>query len=109
MEVGSSLADGPSTEFSQEEPGYFLCGGCALGLPSLACQSDGGWLIRAAMKSYVITTGVVFGLIALAHGLRIFDEGLLLVTEPMFALTSVLSAGLCLWAWRVARRKDAGK
>lgn len=56
------------------------------------------------MKSYIITTGVVFGLLALVHIWRIIAEGPHLVKEPMFALTSVLSVGLSLWAWRVARR-----
>ena len=64
------------------------------------------------MKSYVITTGVVFGLIALAHVWRIIEEGQHLVKEPLFMLTTALAAGLSLWAWRVVRQaqpKDAGK
>jgi hypothetical protein len=55
------------------------------------------------MKSYVITSGLVFGLITLAHIMRVFAEGLRLVKEPWFILTSVAAAALCLWAWRVLR------
>ena len=64
------------------------------------------------MKSYVITTGVVFGLIALVYIWRIIEEGPHLVKEPLFMPTTARTAGLCLWAWRVGRRlqrKDTGK
>ncbi len=55
------------------------------------------------MKAYVMTTGAVFGLIALAHLLRILAEGPHLVTDPFFVLLTVLAAALSLWAWRVLR------
>jgi hypothetical protein len=55
------------------------------------------------MKAYVMTTGAVFGLLTLAHLLRIFEEGPHLATEPFFVLITVASAGLCLWAWRLLR------
>ena len=53
------------------------------------------------MKAYVMTTGAVFGLIALAHLLRIYMEGLHLAREPLFILLTLLAAGLCFWAWRL--------
>jgi predicted Co/Zn/Cd cation transporter (cation efflux family) len=56
------------------------------------------------MKAYVITTGVIFGLITVAHLLRFVAEGSRLVTEPVFILLTVLSAALCVWAWLVLRR-----
>jgi hypothetical protein len=55
------------------------------------------------MKGYVITSGSVFGLITLAHILRVFAEGPRLVKEPWFILTTIAAAALCVWAWRVFR------
>ena len=53
------------------------------------------------MKAYVMTTGAVFGLITLAHLLRIFMEGRHLETEPLYILLTVAAASLCLWALRL--------
>ncbi len=50
------------------------------------------------MKAYLITTGVIFGLITLAHLLRMVMEGMQLVREPVYILLTVVAAGLCLWA-----------
>ena len=58
------------------------------------------------MKSYVVATGVIFGLITLAHLWRMFVEPRL-ATEPWFLLTTVVSAALCVAAWRVARRSSS--
>lgn len=55
------------------------------------------------MKAYVMTTGAVFGLITLAHVLRVVAEGPRLATDPFFVLLTILSTALCLWAWRVLR------
>lgn len=60
------------------------------------------------MKVYVLTTGVVFALIMAAHIARIFTEGLHLLVEPVFLLTSLLSLGLTAWAWRLYRRLSRG-
>jgi hypothetical protein len=56
------------------------------------------------MKAYVITTGVIFGLITVAHLLRFVTEGSRLATEPVFILLTFLSAALCVWALQVLRR-----
>jgi hypothetical protein len=61
------------------------------------------------MRTYVITTGLVFGLVVLAHLARAAAEGVHLVMDPFFALATVVSAGLSLWAWRLARRPAQGK
>ena len=42
------------------------------------------------MKAYIITTGVVFGLLTLAHLWRILDEGAHLATDPWFVLITVV-------------------
>jgi hypothetical protein len=55
------------------------------------------------MKAYVITTGAVFGLITLAHVVRIIAEGPHLVTDPWYVLLTVVATALGLWAWRLLR------
>lgn len=50
------------------------------------------------MKSYILTTGTVFGLLTLAHIARVFVDGAQVLTEPVFLLTTVASAALCVWA-----------
>ena len=55
------------------------------------------------MKAYVVTAGVIFGLITLAHIARMVVEPHL-AREPWFVLLTLVSAGLCLGAVRVARR-----
>ncbi|MCI0458998.1 MAG: hypothetical protein L0Z62_18730 [Gemmataceae bacterium] len=55
------------------------------------------------MKAYVLTTGVIFGLITMAHVWRVFVEGTHLVTEPWYVLTTLAAGTMCLWAWRLLR------
>ncbi len=57
------------------------------------------------MKAYLITTGLIFGLITLAHLFRIHAEGRQLATEPVFLILTVLAAALCLWACRLLMRR----
>ena len=55
------------------------------------------------MKAYIIITGAVFGLIAVAHLARIVAEGPHLMTEPWWVLLTAAAAGLCVWAFRLLR------
>jgi hypothetical protein len=55
------------------------------------------------MKTYVMTTGALFGLLTLAHIWRIIEEGPHLATDPWYILITVSAAALCVWAWRVLR------
>jgi hypothetical protein len=59
------------------------------------------------MKPYVVTTGVIFGLIAAAHVWRFFEEGRGLLSQPWFDALTLTSAVLFLWAcrllWRASR------
>jgi hypothetical protein len=55
------------------------------------------------MRAYVMTTGVLFGLIAVAHVWRVFEEGTGLAADPFFILLTVAAAALSLWAWRLIR------
>ena len=55
------------------------------------------------MRAYVMTTGVLFGLITLAHVWRAIEEGGDLASDPWFILLTVAAAALSLWAWRLLR------
>jgi hypothetical protein len=55
------------------------------------------------MKAYVMTTGALFGLLTLAHLLRIIQEGRHLTNDPLYILITLAAATLCLWAWRLLR------
>jgi len=55
------------------------------------------------MKAYVMTTGVVFGLLTLVHIWRAIVEGHL-AKDPFFILVTIIAASLCLWAARLVLR-----
>ena len=55
------------------------------------------------MKAYVMTTGAVFGLLTLAHLLRMIVEGRHVAMDPLFVLITVAAGSLCFWAWRLVR------
>jgi hypothetical protein len=50
------------------------------------------------MKAYVITTGLVFAALAIAHIARLFAEGAGLLTEPFFVVLTAAALGLAIWA-----------
>jgi len=56
------------------------------------------------MRAYVMTTGAVFGLLALAHVWRVVEEGPPLARDPWYVLITIVAASLCLWAFRLLRR-----
>ncbi len=56
------------------------------------------------MKAYVITTGIVFGLVTLAHIWRAIEEGPGLAEQPWFILLTIAAAALCVWALRLLWR-----
>ncbi len=55
------------------------------------------------MKAYLITTGVIFALIALLHLLKGISDRHLLASSPgeylAMAALGVLAAALSVWAW----------
>ena len=53
------------------------------------------------MKTYVVITGAIFGLLTLAHLWRMVEEGSHLATDPLFVLVTLASGALCLWACRI--------
>ena len=56
------------------------------------------------MRTYVATTGAVFGLITVAHVWRMIEEGSRLANEPFYLLLTLAAAALCLWACILLRR-----
>ena len=55
------------------------------------------------MRAYILTTGVIFGIVTLAHVWRMIEERQM-ATEPWYILITVATGALCLWAWQVVRR-----
>jgi len=55
------------------------------------------------MKTYVMTTGAIFGLITVAHLLRVVEEGRHVAANPFFVVMTVLAAALSVWAFRLLR------
>jgi hypothetical protein len=55
------------------------------------------------MKTYVMTTGVIFGLLALVHVWRVSVEGWH-AANPFFIVITIVAGAFALWAWRLARR-----
>jgi hypothetical protein len=51
-----------------------------------------------------MTTGVVFGLLTLAHIWRVFEEGMHLAETPWYILITLATAILCFWAFRLLWR-----
>jgi hypothetical protein len=67
------------------------------------CGSTTNVTENISMKVYLITTGIIFGLITVAHIWRAVAEGSHLATDPVFILLTVLSAALCLWAFSLLK------
>jgi hypothetical protein len=57
------------------------------------------------MRAYVITTGAVFGLLTVAHVLRILTETAALARDPFYVGITLASATLCGWAAYVLLRR----
>jgi hypothetical protein len=55
------------------------------------------------MKAYVMTTGVLFGLLTAVHVWRFIDEGSPILRDPWYIGITVASTALCLWAIRLLR------
>ena len=57
------------------------------------------------MKAYVATTGVLFGLLVVAHICRLFVEPEQW-RDPWFGIFTVLGAIMAFWSWRVLRTRQ---
>ena len=57
------------------------------------------------MKAYVATTGGLSLLLTLVHLWRVYEEGSNLAKQPFFAVMTVTSAALCVWAFSLLRQR----
>ena len=55
------------------------------------------------MKAYVLTTGIIFAVLALAHVWRIVEEGTHLLTNVWWVAITLCAMALAVWAWRLLR------
>jgi hypothetical protein len=55
------------------------------------------------VRAYLISTGVLFALVAVAHVWRVIAESSELATDPWFILLTVLAVGMSAWAFRLLR------
>jgi len=55
------------------------------------------------MKAYIMTTGVLFGLLVVAHIWRAIAEGPALAKDPFYIGITIAAAAFCLWALRLLR------
>jgi len=56
------------------------------------------------MRTYALTTGVIFALLAVSHLYRVIAERHSLATDPWFLIITAIAALLSVWAFTVARR-----
>lgn len=61
------------------------------------------------MKAYLITTGTVFGLVALAHVWRVIGESRALGMDPWFVFMTAISLAMSVWAFSLLRRSTRGQ
>jgi hypothetical protein len=62
-------------------------------------ETVGGDLVKA----YVLTSGLLFGLLTLVHVWRVMEEGPGLASDPWYVLITLVAAALCVWAFRLLR------
>jgi hypothetical protein len=55
------------------------------------------------MKTYIITTGIIFALVVGAHVWRAVEEGMSVAHSPLFVVSTIIGIALCVWAWRLVR------
>ena len=56
------------------------------------------------MRAYVVTTGLMFGLLVFAHVARLAVQGPRALHSPVFVVASLLSIGMLVWSFLVYRR-----
>ena len=59
------------------------------------------------MKAYVVTTGIIFALLALVHVWRMVVEGTQLLTNVWWVGITVCAVALAVWAWCLLRAPQA--
>ena len=56
------------------------------------------------MKGYIVTSGVIFALLALSHVARLVLESWRLTREPEYVAITAAAAAMAVWAYRAYRR-----
>jgi len=56
------------------------------------------------MRAYLLTTGIVFGLLALVHVWRVIQERSSLAKDPWFLIITIIAAIFSFWAFRLYSR-----
>ena len=59
-----------------------------------------------SVKTYLITTSVLFGLLTVAHLWRMVLAEPEMARDPWYILITVAAAALCLWALSLLRRSS---
>jgi hypothetical protein len=59
------------------------------------------------MRAYLVTTATLFGLIAVLHAWRVFEERSSLARDPWFLIITVIAAALAGWGVSLLRRGSA--
>jgi hypothetical protein len=60
------------------------------------------------MRAYLITTGVLFALVAVAHVWRVVAESSALATDPWFVALTILAVVMSAWAFRLLPTVQGG-
>ena len=61
------------------------------------------------MKGYILTSGVLFALLALSHLARIVLESSMLAQRPEFVAITLAAAAMAVWAYRAYRRIEPSR
>ena len=56
------------------------------------------------MRAYLVTTGLIFALIVVAHIARMIGESAVLARDPVYLAITLLAAALSGWAGLLLRR-----
>jgi len=56
------------------------------------------------VRVYLLTTGIVFGLLTVAHLWRVVGESASLARDPWYVLITAIAAAFCVWALLLYRR-----
>ena len=59
---------------------------------------------QGSMRAYVLTSGLIFFALALAHAARLVQEGAAPLGEPIFVVTTLLAFAMTIWAFLIWRR-----
>jgi hypothetical protein len=54
---------------------------------------------RNNMRSYIVTSGALYGLLVAVHAFRLIAEGFGPLSNPVFLLSTLASAAMAAWAW----------